>query len=51
MYGARPLKRLLKTQLENKLALKILDGEISDNDTADIIVLDGNLDIVKRKHP
>ena len=51
VYGARPLKRLLKTQLENKLALKILDGEISDNDTADIIVLDGNLDIVKRKHP
>ena len=50
VYGARPLKRLLKTQLENKLALKILDGEISDNDTADVIVLNGTLDIVKRKH-
>ena len=50
IYGARPLKRLLKTQLENKLALKILDGEITDNDTADVIVSNGALDIVKRKH-
>ncbi len=50
VYGARPLKRLLKTQLENKLALKILDGEIADNETADVIVSNGSLDVVKRKH-
>ena len=50
VYGARPLKRLLKNQIENKLALKILDGEISDNDIADIIVSsNGQLDIVKSK--
>ena len=49
VYGARPLKRLLKNQIENKLALKILDGEIGDNDTADIIVANGALDIVKSK--
>lgn len=50
VYGARPLKRLLKNQIENKLALKILDGEISDNDTADIIIgSNGQLDIVKSK--
>lgn len=49
VYGARPLKRLLKTQIENKLAMKILDGEITDNDTADIIVNNGQLDIVKSK--
>lgn len=50
VYGARPLKRLLKNQIENELALKILDGEISDNDTADIIVgSNGQLDIVKSK--
>lgn len=50
VYGARPLKRLLKNQIENKLALKILDSEISDNDTADIIVgSNGQLDIVKSK--
>ena len=49
IYGARPLKRLLKNQIENKLALKILDGEIAENDTADIIVSNGQLEIVKSK--
>ncbi|MBE6452824.1 MAG: ATP-dependent chaperone ClpB [Alphaproteobacteria bacterium] len=49
VYGARPLKRLLKNQIENKLALKILDGAITDNDTADIIVQDGALEVVRNK--
>ena len=49
VYGARPLKRLLKNNIENKLAIKILNGEISDNDKADIIVLNGGLEIVKSK--
>ncbi len=50
VYGARPLKRLLKNQIENKLAVKILSGEIADDDTADIIVgSDGQLDVVKSK--
>ena len=50
VYGARPLKRLLTTQIENKLAMKILSGEINDEDTAEIIVgKDGQLDIVKGK--
>ncbi len=49
IYGARPLKRLLKNNIENKLAIKILNGEISNNDTADIIVLSGGLEIVKAK--
>jgi len=49
VYGARPLKRLLKVQLENKLAMKILSGEISDNDTADVIVNNGALEVIKRK--
>ncbi|MBO5284700.1 MAG: ATP-dependent chaperone ClpB, partial [Alphaproteobacteria bacterium] len=31
VYGARPLKRLLKKELENKLALALLANEISDN--------------------
>lgn len=48
MYGARPLKRLLKNSLENKLALKILDGEISDNDMVNIVVKDGELDVRKK---
>ncbi len=49
IYGARPLKRLLKNQVENKLALKILDGEIGEGDTANIIVANGQLDVVKDK--
>ncbi len=49
VYGARPLKRLLKNNIENKLAIKILNGEICDNDQADIIVLNGGLEIVKSK--
>ncbi len=48
-YGARPLKRLLKNNIENKLAIKIINGEISDNDTADIIVLNNGLEVVKSK--
>ena len=47
MFGARPLKRLLKTEVENKLAVKILDGEINDNDTAEISVKDDGLEINK----
>ena len=31
IYGVRPLKRLLKRELENKLAYALLKGEIEDN--------------------
>ena len=31
IYGARPLKRLLKRELENKLAYALLAGDVSDN--------------------
>ncbi len=51
IFGARPLKRLLKNQIENKLAIKILDGEIGDDDTADIIVSSSGqgLEIIRSK--
>ena len=45
IFGARPLKRLIKTQVENKLALKILNGEITDNSTASIVIKDDEPDI------
>jgi len=47
VYGARPLKRLLKNQVENKLAFSILDGKIGDNDTAEIVVKNNQLEIEK----
>lgn len=36
VYGARPLKRLLKKELENKLAYALLSGEIKDNSIVNI---------------
>jgi ATP-dependent Clp protease ATP-binding subunit ClpB len=30
VYGARPLKRVIQKELQNKLAVQILSGEISD---------------------
>jgi len=38
VYGARPLKRLLKKELENKLAYAILSGAIKDGDTVNVDV-------------
>ena len=38
MYGARPLKRLIQSELVNPLAMKILDGTVSDNSTAHVRV-------------
>lgn len=32
-FGARPLKRLIQQEVENPLAIKLLDGEIKDNST------------------
>ena len=29
-YGARPLKRLIQREIENSLALKILEGEFTE---------------------
>lgn len=38
IYGARPLKRLLKKELENKLAYALLSGEITDNSIVEVDV-------------
>jgi ATP-dependent Clp protease ATP-binding subunit ClpB len=41
VYGARPLKRLVQTTIEDTLARKVLAGEIADGDT---IAFDVNAD-------
>ena len=33
VYGARPLKRLIQREIENQLALKLLDGTFAEGDT------------------
>ena len=35
-YGARPLKRLIRQEVENPLAIKLLNGDIKDNTTITI---------------
>jgi ATP-dependent Clp protease ATP-binding subunit ClpB len=35
-YGARPLKRLIQREIENELALKILDGTFTPGDTIEV---------------
>ncbi len=35
-YGARPLKRLIQKEIENELALKLLDGTFKDGEPIDI---------------
>ena len=46
MYGARPLKRLIQRELENQLAMAILEGRIKDNSVVKIRVVDDGLKII-----
>jgi ATP-dependent Clp protease ATP-binding subunit ClpB len=42
-FGARPLRRVLQKEVENRVARAILDGTIRDGDTVTIDVQDGKL--------
>ncbi len=42
-FGARPLKRLLRRELENPLAMELLARRIRDGDTGRVAVADGKL--------
>jgi ATP-dependent Clp protease ATP-binding subunit ClpB len=37
-YGARPLKRLIQREIADRLAMRILDGEIGDGDRLRVVV-------------
>jgi ATP-dependent Clp protease ATP-binding subunit ClpB len=43
VYGARPLKRTIQRELQDPLALKILQGEFKDGDKVMVDVRDGEL--------
>ncbi|KAL7460833.1 hypothetical protein ACHAXS_001274 [Conticribra weissflogii] len=47
IYGARPLKRTIQSELENNIALGILQGDYEDGDTIMIGVMDGQISIRK----
>src|SRR5260370_41701306 len=42
-FGARPLKRVIQREVENRIARAILDGSVRDGDTVDLDVKDGKL--------
>ena len=42
-FGARPLKRVIQHEVENRVARAILDGTIRDGDTIEIEARDGRL--------
>ena len=48
VYGARPLKRAIQTQLENPLAQKILSGEFGSGDTVHVRAEGGHLSFTKQ---
>jgi ATP-dependent Clp protease ATP-binding subunit ClpB len=48
-YGARPLKRTLQRELENPLAMLVLQGEVGDGDTAVVDAVEGSLSIAVRR--
>ncbi|MBS1837666.1 MAG: AAA family ATPase [Actinobacteria bacterium] len=40
-FGARPLKRLIQTQVGDRLAMSILEGKLAEGDTVTLDVADG----------
>jgi ATP-dependent Clp protease ATP-binding subunit ClpB len=48
VYGARPLKRTIQRELQDPLALKILEGEVKDGQTVMVDVRDAELSFEKK---
>jgi len=42
-YGARPLKRLIQKEIQDVLALKLLQGEFGEGQTVEVDIGDGRL--------
>ncbi len=47
VYGARPLRRAIQTQIEDMLSEKIIDGEIASGDTITVDFKDGEFVVSK----
>ena len=47
MYGARPLKRAIQSQVENPLAQQILSGQYTSGDTVRVRTEGGHLAFTK----
>ncbi len=47
-FGARPLKRVIQKEVENRVARALLEGTIRDGDTVEIDARDGKLVLCQR---
>jgi ATP-dependent Clp protease ATP-binding subunit ClpB len=43
LYGARPLKRVIQRELQNPIAMQVLEGKYAEGDTIGVRVKDGHL--------
>jgi ATP-dependent Clp protease ATP-binding subunit ClpB len=48
-YGARPLKRTVQRELENPLAMMVLQGQVGEGDTVVVDAVDDRLEIAVRR--
>ena len=49
-YGARPLKRAIQRLLENRLALRLLEGDFADGDLVRVDAQNGDLVFERASH-
>lgn len=49
--GARPLNRLIQSEILNKLAIFVLKGQVQDNETVRIVKSDKGLEIIPNHEP
>ena len=47
VYGARPLRRTIQSQIEDSIAEHLLDGSLKENDTAVVTMSDDNICVRK----
>jgi ATP-dependent Clp protease ATP-binding subunit ClpB len=48
-FGARPLKRAIQREIENELALKLLDGTFTEGDVIEVDASDDRLIFSKKE--
>ena len=47
-FGARPLRRAIQNNIEDKLAEEVLDGNIKSGDTAQVTLVDKEIKISRK---
>ncbi len=47
VFGARPLKRVIQSRIQNPVALELLEGRFGEGDTIRVTARDGNLTFAK----